>query len=101
MYSFHNIFPIGFLNSIHGKTLINVQANSVTHTPGGGDDISFRLVTSDGVAMSTIVSWKGGLPPIPFQDMNYPTTNKVHVQVINPLSGTNMASTGQFSGFYY
>ena len=80
---------------------INVQANSVTHTPGGGDDISFRLVTSDGVAMSTIVSWKGGLPPIPFQDMNYPTTNKVHVLVINPLSGTNMASTGQFSGFYY
>jgi hypothetical protein len=31
MYSFHNIFPIGFLNSIHGKEEIPLGKGKSSH----------------------------------------------------------------------
>lgn len=46
---------------------INVQANSVTHTPGGGDDISFRLVQVMGWQCRQSFHGKAVCPPFLFR----------------------------------
>ena len=80
--------------------VINIQANSVTHTPGSSIRIQFRPVTASGAAMGALVTTTGGFLPTRYENITNVTTSRVHVEVFNPESGTNMASTGYFSGFY-
>lgn len=80
--------------------VINIQANSVTHTPGSSTRIQFRPVTENGTAMGVLVTTTGGFLPTRYENITNVTTSRVHVEVFNPESGTNMAFTGYFSGFY-